>query len=275
MAAKRMDAAARKRAIVETAMPLFARKGFSGATTKEIAERAGVSEALLYRHFPTKVALYEAIQQLGCQVDPALDELSALVPSTATLVGMIEAMFQHIVFGAFDDPAIARIRHRLMLHSLLEDGEYARVLLSRICGRCLPVFSASLAAARNAGDLCGDNVDPQNAFWFASHVACQIAHGHLPESGVIPYSGTIEAVTAEAVRFCLKGIGVTDAAIDRVRASLEESRRSEAIATETQRAPGFAAEARASPSAQTSRGHAGPPRRGSPAAELGAAARYK
>ncbi len=74
--------------------------------------------------------------------------------------------------------------YRLMLHSLLEDGEYARVLLSRICGRCLPVFSASLAAARDAGDLCGDNVDPQNAFWFAAHVACQIAQEPCREAHV-------------------------------------------------------------------------------------------
>jgi TetR/AcrR family transcriptional regulator, transcriptional repressor of aconitase len=265
-----MDAAARKRAIVETAMPLFARKGFSGATTKEIAERAGVSEALLYRHFPTKVALYEAIQQLGCQVDPALDELSQLTPSTATLVGMVEAMFQHIVFGAFDDPGIAKLRQRLMLQSLLEDGEYARILLSRICGRCLPVFSASFAAARDSGDLCSDHLDPQNAFWFASHVACQIAHGRLPESGVIPYSSSIETVTAEAVRFCLKGIGLTEAAINRLCESVAKT-----AGNKTKRAPGLAAGARASPSAQVSAGHAGPRAPGSSATELGAAVRYK
>ncbi len=214
MATKRMDAAARKRAIVESAMPLFARKGFAGATTKEIAEQAGVSEALVYRHFPTKVALYEEIQQLGCQVDPALDELGALAPSTATLVGMVQAMFQHVVFGAFDDPGTSKIRQRLILQSLLEDGEYARVLLSRVSGRCLPIFEASVAAARKAGDLRGQGMDPHNAFWFAGHIATQIAHGRLPASEVIPYSGNLEGVTAEAVRFCLRGIGLTDAAID-------------------------------------------------------------
>jgi TetR/AcrR family transcriptional regulator, transcriptional repressor of aconitase len=275
MAAERMDAAARKRAIVETAMPLFAGKGFAGATTKEIAERAGVSEALLYRHFPTKVALYEAIQQLGCQVDPALDELSALEPSTATLVGMIEAMFQHIVFGAFDDPGTAKIRQRLMLQSLLEDGEYARVLLSRICGRCLPVFSASLAAARASGDLRGDEVDPQNAFWFAAHVACQIAHGRLPESSVIPYSGKVETVTAEAVRFCLRGIGLKDAAIDRLVAGGAQAPRPGVIAGEIEGGTGFTGKARVSPSRHASRGPAGPRRGGSPAKELSAAGRDK
>src|SRR5215469_4743483 len=215
MIKRRMDAAARKRAIVETAMPLFARKGFTGTTTKELAEKAGVSEALLYRHFPTKAALYEEIQQLGSQVDPALDALDALAPSTAILAEMVEAMFQHIVFGAFDDPATSKIRQRLMLQSLLEDGEYARVLLSRVGVRCLPIFEASLAAARAAGDLRGPGLDPLNAFWFAGHVAAQIAHGRLPASEVIAYTGTIEAVTADAVRFCLRGIGFADEAIER------------------------------------------------------------
>ena len=91
-----------------------------------------MSEALLYRHFPTKAALYDAIQQLGCQVDPALAELNALAPSTATLTEMVQAMFQHVVFGAFDDPGTSKIRQRLILQSLLEDGEYARLLLSRV-----------------------------------------------------------------------------------------------------------------------------------------------
>ena len=256
-------------------MPLFARKGFAGATTKEIAELAGVSEALLYRHFPTKVALYEAIQQLGCQVDPALDELSALVPSTATLVSMVQSMFQHIVFGAFDDPVIAKIRQRLMLHSLLEDGEYARVLLSRVCERCLPVFSASLKAASDSGDLSRDHLEAKNAFWFAAHVACQIAHGRLPDSTVIPYSGSIEKVTAEAVRFCLKGIGLTDGAIERFLPSLSEAPNPGATATKTKRAPGLAAEARASPSAPTGRGSISPRRRAASTTELGDDAQYK
>jgi len=209
-----MDAAARRQAIIETAMPLFARKGFAGTTTKEIAERAGVSEALLYQHFPNKAALYEAIQRFGCQIDPALAEMNALAASTATLVDMVQAMFQHIVFGAFADPATARIRQRLVLQSLLDDGEYARILLSRVAASCLPIFTSSFAAAKEAGDVHGD-MDPRNAFWFAGHIASQIANVRLPESEIIPQRGTLEEITAEAVRFCLRGMGLSQAAIER------------------------------------------------------------
>ena len=131
-----MDAAERKRAIVEIAMPLFARKGFAGTTTKEVAEIAQVSEALLYRHFPNKAALYEEILELCCRGDPDLDRLEALPPSTATLVHMIHLLFRLLVAGEIGDPSTLGTRQRLVLQSLIEDGEYARILMSRIHERC-------------------------------------------------------------------------------------------------------------------------------------------
>ena len=57
-------------AIAEAAMPLFARNGFAGTTTREIARAAGVSEALVFQHFPSKAALYQNIVQRGCEGDP-------------------------------------------------------------------------------------------------------------------------------------------------------------------------------------------------------------
>ena len=59
MVSIRLDGGERRKGIVEAALPLFARKGFARTTTREIAEAAQVSEALLFKHFATKVALYE------------------------------------------------------------------------------------------------------------------------------------------------------------------------------------------------------------------------
>src|SRR5258706_10307768 len=80
----RLDSDERRKAIVTAAIPLFARKGFSGTTTRELAEAAGISEALLFRHFPSKKHLYGEILRLGCEGDPALERLAAPEPSTAT-----------------------------------------------------------------------------------------------------------------------------------------------------------------------------------------------
>lgn len=59
-ATQRLPAAERRRAIVATAREVFSEGGFRGATTAEIARRAGVSEPILYRHFQCKRDLYLA-----------------------------------------------------------------------------------------------------------------------------------------------------------------------------------------------------------------------
>jgi AcrR family transcriptional regulator len=51
----------RQASIIAAASSLFAANGFKGTTTKEIARSVGISQALLFKHFPTKRALYAAI----------------------------------------------------------------------------------------------------------------------------------------------------------------------------------------------------------------------
>src|SRR5215472_9506969 len=105
MAAIRLDGDERRRAIVMAAVPLFAQKGFTGTTTRELAEAADISEALLFRHFPSKRQLYGEILRLGCEGDPALERLATLEPSTATLVHMIHFMVRYFLLGAGVDQA--------------------------------------------------------------------------------------------------------------------------------------------------------------------------
>jgi len=61
MARQRLPGEERSRAIVSAALGLYAREGFSGTTTRRIARAAGVSEALVFKHFPHKESLYRAI----------------------------------------------------------------------------------------------------------------------------------------------------------------------------------------------------------------------
>jgi AcrR family transcriptional regulator len=75
----------RKAAIVKAVRHTFAEKGFHGTTTRELADVAGVSEALLFKHFPNKEALYAAMQvscsqQLGAAT---FERLQALEPSAS------------------------------------------------------------------------------------------------------------------------------------------------------------------------------------------------
>lgn len=56
-----MSSEDRRHQLIRVAIALFSKKGFSGTTTKEIARIAGVTEAIIFRHFPTKDDLYAAI----------------------------------------------------------------------------------------------------------------------------------------------------------------------------------------------------------------------
>jgi AcrR family transcriptional regulator len=213
MAMTRLDSDERRKAIVRTAVPLFARKGFAGTTTRELAEAAGISEALLFRHFPSKQLLYREILQLGCEGDPALEELAALEPSTATLACMVRFMVRRFLLGNEGERAELDSQLRLVLHSCLEDGEYARELFETASARVIPLFEASLAAAIAAGDAMPGGGSAANRFWFAQHVAAMLAYAALPTKGCIPYEGSLDDIVGEASAFILRGIGMTDAAI--------------------------------------------------------------
>ena len=68
----RMTAPARREAMIEIACGVFARSSYRGTTTKAICSEAGVTEPILYRHFPSKRDLY-----LAC-LDAAWTRVQAL-----------------------------------------------------------------------------------------------------------------------------------------------------------------------------------------------------
>ena len=51
----------RRLSLLQAALDLFSTQGYAGTTTRAIAERSGVTEALLYRHFATKQDLLRAV----------------------------------------------------------------------------------------------------------------------------------------------------------------------------------------------------------------------
>jgi AcrR family transcriptional regulator len=224
MAATRLDSDERRKAIVAAAVPLFARKGFAGTTTRELAEAATISEALLFKHFPSKKHLYGEILRLGCEGDPALAQLGALEPSTLTLVRMTHYMVRYFLRATEADPDERDSRLRLVLHSFLEDGDYARELFDKIFESVHPLFAASVAAAAAAGDLALGPIASANRFWFAHHIAAMMAFVFLPARACLSYQGTLASLVDQTTWFMLRGIGMTDAAIARALAVARDSR---------------------------------------------------
>ena len=143
----------RRQLILSAAKRCFARHGFAGTTTKSVAAAASISEGLLFKHFPTKSALYAEILAEECAADPALHRLLELEPSTETLVVLIREMVRHFqdVAEAPDQQEAQRLR--LMLTSHLDDGEFARLIYEKI-GGLHRTGVHRIAGARGDGRRC-------------------------------------------------------------------------------------------------------------------------
>jgi len=201
---------------VKAALPLFARKGFANTTTRELAEAAGVSEALIYKHFPSKESLYAEIQNTGCKdKDNGLEKLAGVEPSTSTLVHIVYYLLRTIVMGKPGDTISWEVKHRMILNSCLEDGEFTRVLYENRFSCCFNKVEACLAAAEESGDIVSSPVGRQNRVRFAHHLAAIIAINHLPKKPVIDYKVDREELLHEVTWFALRGLGLTDQAIAR------------------------------------------------------------
>jgi len=107
----RLPARDRRLQIMEAAKELFARQGFEGTTTRQIAESARVNEAIIFRHFPSKEDLYWAI----------IDRVSELA-------GWQPALERQLNSGASDREIFAGIAEDILARRA-QDGSLSRLLL--------------------------------------------------------------------------------------------------------------------------------------------------
>ena len=182
----RMTSDLRRQLILSAAKRCFARNGFAGTTTKSVAAAAAISEGLLFKHFPSKAALYAEILAEECEADPDLAHLLGQEPSTATLVELVKGMVGHFMQISDGSDEEEAQRMRLMATSHLDDGEFARLLYDKIGDLIGPVFTASLESALAAGDASKIGDDPLNLFWFAHHTVLMAALSGFPRCPVFP-----------------------------------------------------------------------------------------
>ncbi|MFL5341649.1 MAG: TetR/AcrR family transcriptional regulator [Gemmataceae bacterium] len=215
--ASKLSGEERRAAIIHAVRRAFADKGFHGTTTRELAAAAGVSEALLFKHFPNKEALYSAMLLSCSKEDNAgkADRLAALEPSTSTLAVMVHVLFSHVLGrkpGDDDDSVSAR----LMLRSMAEDGEFARLILSRLATTWVPRVEACLEAAITAGDAVAGPIPLNLRGRFVHQFAASVMFHLLPAACVVDYGLSREELVEQSVWFALRGMGVKEEAIRRV-----------------------------------------------------------
>src|SRR6476646_5311268 len=212
MSTLRMTSDLRRQLILSAAKRCFARNGFAGTTTKSVAAAAAISEGLLFKHFPSKAALYAEILAEECEADPDLAHLLGHGPSTATLVELIKGMVGHFMRISDGSDEQESQRLRLMTTSHLDDGEFARLLYDKVGDLIAPVFTSSLESAIAAGDASRIGSEPLNLFWFAHHTVLMAALTRLPAVPCLTY-GNAADLERQLCQFILRGIGLNEAAI--------------------------------------------------------------
>ena len=176
-------------------------------------QAAAISEALLFKHFPSKAALYAEILTDECEADPDLAHLLGQEPSTATLVELVRGMVGHFLQIMNDPNEEEAQRLRLLTTSHLDDGEFARLLYGKVEDLIGPLFKASLDRAVAAGEasrICGE---PLNLFWFAHHAVLMTALSRLPAVPCLSYGNAVD-LERQLCEFLLRGIGLDENAID-------------------------------------------------------------
>lgn len=123
---ERLPRKERRHRILEAATTIFSKKGFRGATTREIARHAGVSEAMVFRHFRSKGQLYSAILDLKARaIDP-----EALWQERGSDGGdeeLLTSLATHYIDSMEKDPSL----FRLLLYSALEGHRLSDVFVER------------------------------------------------------------------------------------------------------------------------------------------------
>jgi len=107
----RVPARDRRLQIMDAARELFARQGFEGTTTRQIAQVARVNEAIIFRHFPSKESLYWAI-----------------IDRQSELAGWQPALERQLSSGASDREILASIAEDILVRRA-KDSSLSRLLL--------------------------------------------------------------------------------------------------------------------------------------------------
>ncbi len=152
----RMAGDERRLQILRVAVSLFAHEGFSGTTTKRIAQAAGVSEAMVFRHYATKEELYTAILDhkacTGDEVNPESMVADALKRKDD------RAVFERLAFGALEHHERDPEFQRLLLHSALEGHELAQMFFEKFVRRVYEFLGAYIRERQRDGAII--NIEP-------------------------------------------------------------------------------------------------------------------
>ena len=148
----RMAGEERRLQILAVAVSLFSNRGFRGTTTKEIAHAAGVSEAMVFRHFATKEELYAAIlDHKACAGGEAFEPEKITADAIARKDD--RAVFEALALEALNHHEHDPDFQRLLLYSALEKHELAEMFFDQFVRRVYKFLGGYIRQRQREGAL--------------------------------------------------------------------------------------------------------------------------
>jgi len=143
----RFSSADRREQILDIATGLFAQQGFQGTTTRQIAGGSGVTEALIFRHFPTKEELYWAVIERKINCTSPLDRMRENLEGGGSDLEILSRVALEVLERRAKDQTLSR----LLLFSALEKHE----LSERFFRNYIASYFESLAQFIHRGIAAG------------------------------------------------------------------------------------------------------------------------
>jgi len=145
----RLPGGERRESLLDAALHVFLEKGYAGASTREIAAAAGVTEAIIYRHFSGKRELLLTLlrERSPAAAVSSLDDR----PDRATLEAALDDLLRRVL-DAFEKDADILM---LLFGQSMVDDEVADVW-AEIVKENAAVIAAYLARLKKAGQVAAD-----------------------------------------------------------------------------------------------------------------------
>lgn len=144
-----MAADERRLQIIQVAVQLFSQRGFGGTTTREIASAAGVSEAIIFRHFATKQELYKAILDYQMCVGGEANKLCEIAENFEQKDDY--AVFYRLAVGALQHHQENEQFMRLLFYAALEGHELSQMFFEGFVAEMYNTFGAYITERQEDG----------------------------------------------------------------------------------------------------------------------------
>ncbi|MGD9690101.1 MAG: TetR/AcrR family transcriptional regulator [Phycisphaerales bacterium] len=163
--ASRLPAEKRKSQLLDTAARIFAARGYTGATTAELAKAAGITEPIIYRHFKGKKELFIAlVERTGQQTIRDWEEsLRGINDPAARLARLISANPMVLMRG--------RVSYRVIAQAMMEveDPGIREAIIAHV-QKLHAFIMKEVDAAQDSGQV-SKRFSPEITAWALIHLA--------------------------------------------------------------------------------------------------------